>query len=86
MIKPASGLLLWYLRKTKFIGITLPPFGIYLLPEKMTDERLIKHENKHWEQYQNMGFFKFYVMYLYYSAKFGYFNNPMEVEARNAEV
>ena len=85
MIKPASGLLLWYLRKTKFAGITLPPLGIYLLPEKIANERLIRHELKHWEQYKAMGFFKFYGLYLYYSARYGYFNNPMEIEARSAE-
>ena len=85
MIKPASGLLLWYLRQTRFAGITLPPFGIYILPEKMADERLIRHESKHWEQYKSMGVLKFYALYLYYSARYGYFNNPMEIEARKAE-
>lgn len=43
------------------------------------------HELKHVEQYRLMGFWKFLGYYLYYSAKYGYYHNPLEVEARHAE-
>ena len=56
-----------------------------MLVERINDERLIKHEMKHWEQYQQMGFFKFYLLYAWYSLRYGYTNNPMEIEARKAE-
>lgn len=43
------------------------------------------HELKHVEQYKRMGFWKFLWKYLAYSAKYGYHNNPLEIEAREAE-
>lgn len=86
MIKPAPKFLQWYLKKTGFAGITLPPSGSYVLPERLADERLIRHESKHWEQYQSLGAIKFYAKYLWLSARYGYRNNPMEVEARAAEL
>jgi hypothetical protein len=46
---------------------------------------LARHELKHVEQYKRMGFFTFLVVYLYYSLKYGYYNNPLEIEARAAE-
>ena len=40
------------------------------------------HENWHKEQYAKEGFFTFLVKYIYYSIRYGYHNNPFEVEAR----
>jgi hypothetical protein len=37
------------------------------------------------EQYRRFGFIGFLVLYGWYSLKHGYFNNPLEVEARAAE-
>lgn len=84
MIKPAPKFLRWILRK--FDAITLPPFGIYVKAERMNDEVLIRHEMCHWGQYERMGAVKFYVMYLWYSMRYGYWNNPMEIEARKAQA
>ncbi len=67
-------------------AITLPPFGIYARPYYILSERLQRHENAHWQQYKRMGALKFYAKYLWLSARYGYWNNPMEVEARAAEV
>jgi hypothetical protein len=47
---------------------------------------LVKHELKHVEQYQRMGFFTFLLVYGYYSLRYGYYNNPLEIEARAAEA
>jgi hypothetical protein len=47
--------------------------------------RLIRHELKHVEQYSRLGFFRFLALYGWYSLKHGYFNNPLEEEARAAE-
>lgn len=80
MIKPAPKFLRFLLRH--FDAITLPPFGIYVKAERMNDEILIRHEMCHWAQYQRMGAVKFYAMYLWYSLRYGYWMNPMEVEAR----
>ena len=82
MIKPAEGLVRLWLVRTGYAGITLPPFGIYILKERIDEAVLRKHELVHWEQYERMGFVKFYATYLYYNLKYGYWHNPMEVEAR----
>jgi hypothetical protein len=82
---PAPVLLRWWLKLTGFKAITLPPFGIYALPECCGDARLLRHEQEHWRQYERMGVLKFYAVYLWYSLKYGYRNNPMEIEARKAE-
>jgi hypothetical protein len=66
-------------------AITLPPVGIYTRPGLEDNPRLLAHEMTHWAQYQRLGVFKFYALYLWYSARYGYYANPMEVEARTAE-
>lgn len=84
--KKATGLINWWLRNTRFIGITLPPFGIYVLEEQLNNSRLLKHEQQHWKQYQDLGAIMFYIKYVWYSLIHGYKNNPMEIEARSAET
>ena len=70
---------------TGFVGIALPPFGAYILEEHINNERLRKHELQHLKQANDMGGVKFYLIYLWYSVRYGYLNNPLEVDARNAE-
>jgi hypothetical protein len=82
MIKPARGLIRWWLRLTGFAGITLPPFGVYILAERLSDEALIRHEQVHWQQARRMGTIKFYAVYLWLLARYGYQDHPMEHEAR----
>ena len=84
--RPARHLIAWWLRLTGFAGITLAPFGIYILPQRLQDERLVRHEAAHWAQYQRMGLLGFYATYLWYTARHGYRNNPLEIEARAAEL
>lgn len=84
-MKQAPKLLAWWLRKIGMAAITLPPFGIYAIEERLNDERLVKHENVHWKQYEKLGLVGFYGAYLWLSLRYGYQNNPMEVEARAAE-
>jgi hypothetical protein len=82
VIKEAKHLIRLFLIRTGFAGITLPPFGIYILKERFNEEALRKHELVHWSQYQRLGAIRFYAKYLYYNYKYGYWDNPMEVEAR----
>lgn len=75
----------WILRAMLPSGvraITLPPFGMYVKAGYVDDLRIQTHEGIHWEQYQRMGLFKFYITYIWYSWKYGYYDNPLEVEAR----
>jgi hypothetical protein len=51
----------------------------------LKDERWLKHELAHIEQYQKHGLIKFLVLYIWYSIKYGYYNNPFEIEAREKE-
>lgn len=84
-MKPARGPILWWLRMSRYKAITLPPFGIYALPEHLDNERLQRHEQEHWRQAQQYGTLGFYSRYLWYSLRYGYFLNPLEVQARKAE-
>ncbi len=50
----------------------------------LQDERWVKHETCHLRQFHQYGFFSFILMYLWESARKGYYNNKYEVEARKA--
>lgn len=58
---------------------------IYLMPGSEDDLALIRHELKHLEQIDNEGILKFSVKYLWFTWKYGYWDNPYEIEARKAE-
>ncbi|HXS56572.1 MAG TPA: hypothetical protein VN726_10645 [Hanamia sp.] len=51
----------------------------------LKDERWVKHEMCHIEQFKQYGFFSFILKYLLESMKHGYIHNKYEIEARNAE-
>ena len=51
----------------------------------LNDQRWLKHELVHIEQYKKHGLVKFLTLYLWYSMKYGYYKNPFEVEAREKE-
>ena len=80
--KPARGLVGWVLRRTGFAGVALAPWGIFVLPEHLANQRLTQHELDHWQQYKRMGMVKYYATYLYQVLRYGYRNSPMEREAR----
>lgn len=84
-LKTAPRLIAWVLRKQGFRGVCLPPFGIYAVPGSETDLRLRRHESAHWEQARRMGVIRWYVTLLWQYAKYGYWNAPLEREARSAE-
>ena len=84
LIKPATGIIRWYLEKAGFWAITLPlrvP-TVFVLAEHQDDVDLIAHELVHVEQIRRMGRVKFLVTYLWYQLKYGYRDNPLEIEAR----
>lgn len=86
MIKIAKSLSLLFLNWVRRDAATLPPFGIYVRPERMNDAALLRHKQVHWAQYQGMGTLRFYTAYLWQLWLHGYKNHPMEHEARKAEV
>ena len=84
--RAAPALVRLWLRLGRFDGITLPPWGVFIRAERLSDERLRRHELVHWAQYERMGAVKFYARYIWLTLRHGYRNNPMEVEARAAET
>ncbi len=53
--------------------------------EFLKDGEWVRHELVHIEQYKRYGIIKFLALYIWYSTKYGYYNNPLEVEARQKE-
>ena len=83
--RPASHLIRWFLRRTGYAGICLPPVGVFILAEHLHSQRLIRHEQAHWCQWQRLGTIRFYASYLWGLVRHGYRDHPMEIEARAAE-
>jgi hypothetical protein len=84
--RPAPHIIRWFLRTFGFGGITLPPFGIFILAERLHQGWLVRHEQAHWQQAQRMGVVRWAITYLFYNVRYGYWDNPLEVEARAAEL
>ena len=53
--RPARHVLRLFLRATGYSGICLPPFGIFILGERLHDPALLRHEQCHWRQAERMG-------------------------------
>lgn len=51
----------------------------------LANESWVRHELKHVEQYQRYGMLLFLYKYLIQTIKYGYYNCPIEKEARTAE-
>ena len=62
------------------------PFVLFSDPVEDVPDWLFKHEMQHVYQFQRMGNFLFYVRFLYYQLRYGYSKNPLEEEARAAQV
>ena len=53
--------------------------------EFLQDQRWVRHEMKHVEQFKKYGFVRFLCLYAFESLRSGYYNNRFEKEARAAE-
>ena len=51
-----------------------------------SNQRMLRHELKHVEQYKRLGLLRFLALYLWYWLRVGYYHNPLEIEARQAET
>jgi len=51
----------------------------------LKNQKWVKHEMCHLQQFKKYGFLAFIFKYLWESAKVGYYKNKFEAEARNAE-
>ena len=84
-IRTARGPLAWYMRACGFAGWASFWRTIYVLPGHEGNARLIRHEQAHLEQIERDGRVRFAVRYTWWLARYGYWRNPYEVEARAAE-
>ncbi len=85
IIRTATGPIAWAMRKADFRGWTSFWNTIYVLPGHENNERLLRHERCHLEQIERDGRILFSIKYLWWLARYGYWLNPYEVEARAAE-
>lgn len=60
-------------------GMAIAPF-VLVHPDAL--EYVEDHEMVHIRQQRKIGVIPFYIIYLYYNIKYGYWNNPYEIEAR----
>lgn len=81
-MKSAPFLIKLFLRATGFGAITMPWGVVYALSERIGDAGLAAHEAVHLEQIARMGGARWAVTYLWYLLRYGYWANPLEVEAR----
>jgi hypothetical protein len=64
MLKPKIRKIGWFLSLFPIAGITLAPFGIYILEKQIKSSRIINHEKIHWQQQLEMLIIFFYLWYL----------------------
>lgn len=67
----------------KFAAITISKnTALYRNSQSLDRTDLRVHEEVHMDQYKKYTWIGFVVLYTYYSIKYGYWNNPLEIEAR----
>ncbi len=54
--------------------------------EFLANKKWLRHELKHIEQYNRLGFFRFIIIYLWQTLRVGYHQCGLECEARAAEL
>lgn len=83
--KIATGLILQYMKVCGFKGVTTFWKQIYVLAGYENTEWLLRHERAHLMQMEREGWLWFHLTYTWYLLRYGYINNPYEIEARQAE-
>lgn len=78
---------IWYVNRLPFgyNGLTIPPFGIFILKDQKQNAPLVLHELVHWKQFQREGLARFLIGYRRQHRAVGYDANPYEIEARFCE-
>jgi len=75
------------LNRSKRYAVTIGQTAYYSVSKEDVKKspEWIRHEDEHKRQYAREGILKFLIKYFYYSIRYGYHNNPYEVDARKAE-
>ena len=83
--RAATGLIKFALSKLGYVAWTSPWHIIYVMPGWERQEWLMRHERAHLAQMKRDGSIVFMVRYAYWHLRYGYRNNPYEIEARAHE-
>jgi len=75
-----------WMKKQQVRGIVIGRTMMFADAPWDVPEWLFRHEMQHVYQIARLGFVRFYLLYFYYSLRYGYANNPFEVEARKAQT
>jgi len=68
----------------RFVAITVSKsLCLYRTTDHLDDEQLRVHEGVHAAQFREHGWIGFIVKYCWYFVRYGYWNSPFEIEARN---
>ena len=84
-VRTAMGPLAQLMSWAGFKGWTSFWNTVYVLPGHECNDRLLRHERCHLEQIERDGRIWFSLRYAWWLVRFGYWRNPYEVEAREAE-
>lgn len=84
-IKTASGSVLWWMRLWGFRGWASLWNTLYIRPGSEKDQKLLAHEKYHLHQMARDGKIVFMLRYTWWLVRYGYWNNPYEIEARKNE-
>jgi len=76
--------MLFALGGAKQWAVTIGQTTWYSVPKEQVDDAWRRHEDEHKRQWQEEGRLKFATKYLWYQARYGYQNNPYEIEARQS--
>lgn len=75
----------WLMNRIGLAAITMPWHRIYVLDAYQSRQDLLRHELVHIEQIERDGPVIFSIWYLWWLFRYGYFDNPYEVEAYSLE-
>ena len=81
-MKTAPFPVLWFLKASNSLAITMPWRTVYCRPGQEENYALAAHEAVHVSQIERDGAIKWTVKIFYYLLRYGYINSPYEVEAR----
>jgi hypothetical protein len=83
MINPLPKII-WINRRIfwRFTGMALPPFGIILSTQASNLAQVLMHEWTHFLQAEELWYIGFWIVYAVLWLAYGYWNHPMEREAR----
>lgn len=86
MFREARHIYKWFLKAFGYVAVVNPFSGTCHILEGYypPGKKLEAHELEHLAQIKREGVIKFCLKYLWYLIRYGYKNNPYEVEARKA--